>query len=100
MLTSVKLFDYAALGKAMVLDDVSDSEIWKEFKEKKAALFSDPSNPDKFVECVQILLEDKKLRKEISLNAKKLVKNYTWEKMSEKLVELYKEEIVNENQSY
>lgn len=94
MLTSVKLFDYAALGKAIVLDDVSDSEIWKEFKKKEAAMFSDPSNPDKFMECVQILLEDEKLREKISYNAKKFVKDFTWEKMGERFVKLYKEEII------
>jgi len=93
-LVSVKIFDYAALGKAMVLDDVSESEIWKKFKEKKAAMFSDPSNPNEFVECVRNLLEDERLRRKIGANAKMLVKEFSWENISKKLVKLYKEEIV------
>jgi len=97
VLTSVKIFDYAMLGKAMVIDDVSESEIWKKFKEKKAAMFSDPSNPDEFVECVQNLLEDEKLRRKVGSNARRLVKDFSWEKISAKLVKLYKEEIMDEN---
>lgn len=94
VLTSVKIFDYAILGKAMVIDDVSESEIWKKFKEKKAAMFSDPSNPNEFVEYVRNLLEDKKLRKKIGTNAKMLVKEFSWENISKKLVELYRREII------
>lgn len=91
VLTSVKIFDYSALGKAMVLDDVSESEIWREYKEKNAAMFSNPDNPKEFVNCVQVLLEDKKLRRRMGLRAKKIARKYTWEKMGERLVKLYKE---------
>jgi len=99
-LTSVKLFDYGALGKAIVVDDVSKSEIWKEFRERKAAMFADPRNPDDFVKCVLVLLEDENLRRRLGRNAKRLVKKYTWEKLAERLVKLYKEEVLNENQPY
>lgn len=85
----VKLFDYAALGKAIVADELS--EICKLFKDNDAALVSDPTNPDEFVGNVHRLLEDKKLRKKLGENAKKLVKDYTWEKQGDKLVKLYED---------
>lgn len=84
----VKVFDYAALGKAMVLDDLS--EMCKIFKESNAALVSDPTDHEKFIENVRILLDDKNLRKRLGSNAKKLVKDYTWEKQGEKIVKMYK----------
>ena len=89
VLTSVKIFDYAALGKAMVLDDVSGSDIWKEYKEKKAAMFSNPDDPREFVNCVQTLLENESLRKEMGLKAKNIAQKYTWERLGKQLVNLY-----------
>ncbi len=83
----VKLFDYAALGKAIVVDDVA--EMCKIFKENKAALVSNPKNQEEFIKNVQRLLEDERLRKKISSNAKRLVKDFTWKKQVQKLVKIY-----------
>ena len=88
-MSPVKVFDYAALGKAMVLDDIS--EMCKIFKENNAALVSDPSDHEKFIENVRILLDDEKLRKKISSSAKKLVKDFTWEKQGDKLARMYED---------
>lgn len=85
----VKVFDYAALGKAMVLDDIS--EMCKIFKENNAALVSDPSDKEEFIENVRVLLGDESLRKKLSGNAKRLVKDYTWEKQGDKLARMYEE---------
>jgi len=85
----VRILDYAALGKPMVLSDVS--ELSKIFGENNAALVSDPENRQKFIENVKRLLEDEKLRERISLNAKRLVKDFTWKKQGEKLVRMYEE---------
>jgi len=85
----VKLFDYAALGKAIVADDVS--EMCRLFRENNAALVSDPSDHEKFIENVRILLEDEDLRRKLGENARQLVKDFTWEKQGEKLVKIYKE---------
>lgn len=85
----VKLFDYAAMGKAIVADDVA--EMCRVFKENNAALVSKPENQEEFIENVRILLKDGKLRKKISSNAKRLVKDFTWEKQEQKLVKIYKE---------
>jgi len=86
MACPIKILDYAALGKPMVLSDVS--ELSKTFKENQAALVSNPENPDAFIENVRVLLENENLRKRISSNAKKLVKDFTWEKQGEKLVKM------------
>lgn len=88
-MSPVKVFDYAALGKAMVLDDIS--EMCKIFKENNAALVSDPANQEAFVENVRVLSGDENLRKKLGRNAKKLVKDYTWEKQGDKLARMYEE---------
>ena len=89
MASPIKILDCAALGKPMVLSDIS--ELSKVFKENQAALVSDPSDPDKFIENVHMLLDDEKLRKKLGENAKKLVKDSTWEKQGEKLARIMKE---------
>jgi len=83
----VKIFDYAALGKAIVAN--SGSEICRIFKEHDAALVSDPLDQEKFIENVRTLLDDENLRKKLSDNAKRLVKDFTWEKQGNKLVKMY-----------
>ena len=88
-MSPVKVFDYAALGKAMVLDDIS--EMCKIFKENNAALVSDPSNQEEFIENVCTLLDDEDKRKKLSSNAKRLVKDFTWEKQGEKLARMYED---------
>jgi len=83
----VKIYAYASLGKAIVADNIS--EIVKIFKENDAALVSDQSDQNKFVENVHTLLDDETLRKRISTNAKKLVEDFTWEKQGERLARMY-----------
>jgi len=85
----IKLFDYAALGKAIVADE--GSEMCRIFKQRNAALVSDPANTNEFIENVKRLLEDEDLRKKLGSNAKSLVKDFTWEKLGEKLVRIYEE---------
>lgn len=88
----VKLFDYAALGKAIVADNVA--EMCRIFKENDAALVSDPENKEEFIGNVKRLLEDEGLRRRLGENARRLVKNFTWEKQGEKLVNMYREFII------
>lgn len=80
----IKILNYAALGKPIVLSDVSElSEI---FKKKDAALVSDPSDVDQFVENVHQLLDNPNLRNRLGNNALSLVHDYSWEKQGERLV--------------
>lgn len=91
MLVSRKIFDYAALGKAMVLDDVSESTVWHRFKSNNAALFADPEDRNDFVDTVRRLIQNDELREEISKNAKEISADYTWEERTKELIGLYEE---------
>jgi glycosyltransferase involved in cell wall biosynthesis len=90
----IKVLEYMAFGKAMVIDEVSD--LSKYLKEKDAALVCDPENEEKFAENIQLLLKDTDLRKRIGANAKRLAEDYSWEKQGKKLgkvlEEVYKDE--------
>ena len=70
-------------------DDIS--EVCKIFKENNAALVSDPSDQKKFIDNVRVLLENETLRRKLSFNAKKLVKDFSWEKQAEKFVNVIEE---------
>lgn len=89
MLVSVKLFTYSALGRAMVLDDVSESDVWARYKARRAALFADPDDRRDFVRKVRTILRDDELRDDVRRNAKELGGEYTWERAAERAVELY-----------
>ncbi|TYL36432.1 hypothetical protein CV102_22680 [Natronococcus pandeyae] len=89
MLSSRKIFDYAALGKAMVLDDVSDSDIWARFKSEDAAVFADPDDRADFVHNVRVLLRDDDRRAAVGRTARELATDYTWDKRVDELVGLY-----------
>lgn len=82
----IKILNYAALGKPIVLSDVS--ELGEAFKENDAALVSDPSNIDQFVENVHLLLDDANLRNRLGNNALNLVHDYSWDKQGEKLAKI------------
>lgn len=84
----VKVFTYAALGKAMVIDETREI-IRMGFKERNAAMISNPDNAEEFVENVCKLADNEKLAKKIGLNARQLIKNYTWDKQSKKIVRIY-----------
>ncbi len=89
ILTSVKLFDYAIFGKAIVLDDVSESEVWKKFKECGGAVFSDPRNPDDFVNNVENLLQNPRLRRRLGYRAFKLAYDFSWTELGKKIANVY-----------
>ena len=83
---SVKGGYYAALGKAIAMDDC---ELGRDLKSNNAALVSDPTKPYEFIENVHNLLGNKKLREEISSNAGEWAKNFTWENQAKKLAKVY-----------
>ena len=83
----IKALEYAALRKAIATDRDATARI---FERHNTALVSDPANPNEFIKNVHKFLDDENLRKRLGSNAKKLVKDYTWEKQGKKLVEMYK----------
>lgn len=85
----IKVLEYMAFGKAMVLDEVGD--LSKFLKEKNAALTCDPDNDVEFAENIHLLLKDAELRKRIGANAKRLAEDFSWEKQGWKLAKVFEE---------
>lgn len=89
MLSSVKIFDYAALERPMVLDDVSESDVWKRFKVEDAASFADPHERRDFVDKVCQLLDDENRKEELTRNAREIVEEYRWEHQVDRIGEVH-----------
>lgn len=82
----VKLLDYMGLGKAMVIDNVSEVALM--LKENDAALVCDPDNDSEFIDNIRLLCNDEALRVRIASKARQLAVNFSWEKQGEKLARL------------
>jgi len=85
----IKILDYMALGKAMVLDGVCDMARF--LGEKEAALVCDTGKKYEFASCIHQILSDAILRNKLGKNALKLSKEFSWEKQSQKLATLIKQ---------
>jgi len=82
----VKILDYAALKKPMVISDASElSEI---AKTKGIALVSVPEEQDSFIQNIKLLLNNESLQKDMSLKCEGFSKEYSWEIQGEKFLEL------------
>ncbi len=57
----------------------------------EAALYFDPHDIDNMAEKITTLLKDEKLRKSLASKGREQVKKYSWQKMAEKTMEIYKE---------
>ena len=82
----IKVLEYMAFGKAMVIDEVDD--VSKLLKKNNAALVCDPDNEEDFAESILFLLNNEKIRKEIGNNARLLSKEFSWKTQGQKLVEV------------
>lgn len=81
-----KPFEYMAAGLPIVM---SDFPLWNDLF-KGCALFVDAYNPDDIAGKILSLIENKNLRTELGLKGRRLIEEqYSWEKESEKLIELY-----------
>lgn len=89
MLSSRKIFDYAGLGKAMVIDDVSDGNIWQNFKNSSAGVFVSSPDSDEFISSICNLIDDDQSREELGRNALQLADEYTWDKRVAELCSFY-----------
>ena len=57
----------------------------------ETGLFCEPGNPKDIAKQLKKLIEDKDLRNKLILNAKEMVtKTYNWDKIGQKLIEIYK----------
>ncbi|PXF61274.1 MAG: hypothetical protein C4B59_04800 [Candidatus Methanogaster sp.] len=85
----IKVLEYMAFGKAMVIDEVSD--LSRFLKENDAAFVCDPDDEEAFAEGIRILLKDAGMRKRIGMNAKRLVEEFSWEKQGQNLAKVVDE---------
>ncbi|RIJ49713.1 glycosyltransferase family 1 protein [Maribellus luteus] len=81
-----KLFEYMAMGKAIVSSDIEQQgEI---LEHQKDAILTKPGDVPALAEGISHLLEDSLLRDTLGRNArKKVIENYTWEKHTQKILD-------------
>jgi len=85
---SIKLFEYMACGKPVVASNFP--EIAKVVKEADCGILVDPTDVDEIVDAILYLLEHPEEAKRIGKNGRRAVEEkYSWDKMEEKLLELY-----------
>lgn len=61
-------------------------------KDKVTGLFCEPGNPKSIAEKIEFLIKNKELKNKLIENSKKLVKDfYDWDKINEKIKEIYKQ---------
>lgn len=80
-----KLFEYMAMGKAIVCSDMDQmAEI---LEHEKTALLCKPGDLDDLENCIQRLIKENSLRTILGKNARKeVVEKYTWKKHTEKIM--------------
>jgi len=85
---SIKLFEYMACGKPVVASNFP--EIAKVVKEADCGILVDPTDVDEIVDAILYLLEHPEEAKRMGKNGRRAVEEkYSWDKMEEKLLELY-----------
>lgn len=74
-----KLFEYMAMGKAIVASDLN--QIGKILENEKTALLVEPNNPEQIADSINRLLEDKRLAMKLGENARAAaVDKFSWDK--------------------
>ena len=79
----LKMFEYMAAGKPIV---ASYLHSLREILDDTTALFFTPDDPEDLARKVKQILDDEALGQRLSLNALEKVKNYTWQKRAEKIL--------------
>ena len=83
------LLEAMACGTPVIASEVVG--LADEIRENRAGLIVAPKNPEKLSETITFLLRDENLKKQTTLNAKKLIEeNYSWKKTAKKTEETYK----------
>lgn len=85
----LKMYEYMALGLPQI---ASNFKAWRKILDQKpCAIYTEPEDVDEIAEKMKCLCTDGKFRKELSENGKELIKEYTWNSIEKKLVDLYKD---------
>lgn len=84
----LKMFEYMAFGLPII---ASDFNYWKEFLENPScALYVEPESVEDIAKKMEMLINDKSLRKNLSIAAREKINKYTWESVENDLIELYR----------
>jgi|SRR3989344_9061093 len=83
----LKLFEYMASGKPIVASNLPSL---REVLNDKNAFFFEPDNPKDLADAIKKILENRNLSNMISKQAFEDVKNYTWQKRAEKILNFIK----------
>ena len=83
----LKLFEYMASGVPIVASDLPSI---REILNENNAVLVEPNNPGKLAEGIKRVLQDKDFADKISKQAFEDVKNYTWQKRAERILEFIK----------
>jgi len=68
----------------------SDIPVFREIY-RDGVIYFDPLSSDDLAEKIKKIIEDRKLRKNLKLKARKLVYLYSWEKMAKKTIKIYRD---------
>ncbi len=84
----VKMFEYMAAGIPVI---ASDFEYWHDLiDETNCALFVDPNRPEEIGKAIQMLVNDKKLAKEMGMRGKAaIIDKFNWSLEEKKLLKFY-----------
>ena len=83
----LKLFEYMASQRPIVASDLPSI---REILNDKNAFFFEPDNPKDLADAIKKILENRNLSDMISKQAFEDVKNYTWQKRAEKILNFIK----------
>lgn len=89
----VVLLEASAAGLPMVVSDLNTFKCI--IKEEYNGLFTRRGDEKDLADAIIYLLENEDVRKKMGRNAKKHVKNYTWDKIAEMTEKVYREVIEN-----
>ena len=80
----LKLFEYMAMGKAIVATDLPSIRLLLEHDTH--ALLAEAENPASFAQAIRSLLDDRQRAQKLATAAQEHAKNYTWEKRAEDIL--------------
>jgi glycosyltransferase involved in cell wall biosynthesis len=81
----LKMFDYMALGKAIIASDLA---VLREVLDENNSILCDPSNIDLWVEAIEKLKMNRELRESLGSKAKEdFLTNFTWKKRAQYIIE-------------
>lgn len=84
----LKMFEYMALGLPII---ASNFKKWKDFLDNpNCALYVEPESIEDIAEKMEMLVSNAILRKNLSIAGRKKIKEYSWDSVEDKLIELYR----------